>query len=179
MSKYAWQNIQRRIKDIEYPVGAEIGVHRGDFSRSLLDSIRGLTLYMIDAWSFNTYDHVYDTEESATKTKLNYYIYKWIENYKSACDCMRAYPGHAFVLRGMSLDIVKMFSDGFFDFVYIDAAHDYESVKKDIIAWTLKVKKGGYICGHDYGVFPGVKKAVDEIFPDAEIDSDFTWFKQI
>lgn len=49
------------------------------------------------------------------------------------------------------------------DFVFIDAAHDYDSVKKDILAWLPKTK--GVIAGHDYiPTYPGVMGAVDEIF---------------
>jgi predicted O-methyltransferase YrrM len=49
------------------------------------------------------------------------------------------------------------------DFVFIDAAHDYESVKRDIAAWTPKVKPGGVIAGHDRGM-EGVARAVREAF---------------
>jgi hypothetical protein len=50
--------------------------------------------------------------------------------------------------------------------VFIDACHAYEAVKADILAWGKNVVPGGILCGHDYGTtqFPGVKKAVDEIF---------------
>lgn len=34
--------------------------------------------------------------------------------------------------------------------IYIDASHDYESVKKDLELSKLKIKKNGFICGHDY-----------------------------
>lgn len=52
------------------------------------------------------------------------------------------------------------------DLVFIDADHSYESVKDDISHWKSKVKKGGILCGHDYGneFHPGVKKSVDEHF---------------
>jgi predicted O-methyltransferase YrrM len=48
------------------------------------------------------------------------------------------------------------------DFVFIDAAHDYESVKRDIIAWLPKTT--GVIAGHDYPAYNGVVTAVEEIF---------------
>lgn len=56
------------------------------------------------------------------------------------------------------------------DFVFIDAAHDYHSVKKDIENWLPKVKSGGIIAGHDYtSKWPGVNKAVDELLPNRQI----------
>ena len=45
--------------------------------------------------------------------------------------------------------------------VFIDAAHDYESVKADIAAWLPKVKPGGILAGHDIDS-PGVLQAVQE-----------------
>lgn len=48
------------------------------------------------------------------------------------------------------------------DLVFIDADHSYEAVKADIAAWEPKVRPGGILCGHDYGVFPGVTRAVNE-----------------
>ena len=39
--------------------------------------------------------------------------------------------------------------DGILDFVFIDADHQYESIKQDIELWLPKVKKGGILAGHD------------------------------
>lgn len=38
----------------------------------------------------------------------------------------------------------------YFDVIYIDGAHDYESVKKDLINSWLHLVDGGIIVGHDY-----------------------------
>lgn len=47
------------------------------------------------------------------------------------------------------------------DGCFIDAAHDYESVKADIAAWLPKVKEGGFFGGHDIDS-EGVLRAVTE-----------------
>jgi predicted O-methyltransferase YrrM len=58
--------------------------------------------------------------------------------------------------------------DKWFDCIFIDGSHDYESVKRDICMWSRLVKKGGILCGHDYNISHfGVKDAVDELFPNA------------
>lgn len=55
------------------------------------------------------------------------------------------------------------YADGSLDFVFIDADHTYEGVKKDLIAWYPKVKKGGIFSGHDYGWTEHIRQAVDEV----------------
>lgn len=63
-----------------------------------------------------------------------------------------------------------------FDFVFIDAAHDYQSVKADIEAWAPKVKKGGILAGHDYcRSWPGVMEAVDELIPNKQLNKSVWW----
>ena len=57
------------------------------------------------------------------------------------------------------------------DFLYIDGDHSYKGVQADILGWAPFVRSQGLVLGHDYEdgdtcMFPGVKKAVDEIYPD-------------
>lgn len=48
------------------------------------------------------------------------------------------------------------------DFIFIDGAHDYDSVKCDFDAWFPKVKNGGTMAFHDSFVgWKGVQKLVD------------------
>ncbi len=56
------------------------------------------------------------------------------------------------------------------DFCFIDGSHEYEDVKKDILAYLPKVKKGGILAGHDYDrIWQGVINAVDEILGKVEV----------
>jgi len=74
------------------------------------------------------------------------------------------------VIRDYSYNVVQTFPDDYFDFVYIDGDHRYESVIKDIRDWYPKVKKGGFLVGDDYRnrvirvqkINFGVIQAVDE-----------------
>lgn len=53
------------------------------------------------------------------------------------------------------------------DFLYIDAEHTYEGVKRDIENFSPMMSENGIIAGHDYGTqqFPGVTDAVNEMRP--------------
>lgn len=178
--RHRWDCIYDRIKDIENPVGAEIGVFRGECSSNLLRLHPGLSLYMIDAWSADTYAGKGDDAASPEFRKI--YQDEAEENYKKARAAVSEYFTRALIFREKSVDAVFGIPDGYFDFVFIDAAHDYESVKADIAAWLPKIKKGGILCGHDYEnpLFPGVKKAVDELFyPFFESYDDYTWFVRL
>lgn len=64
------------------------------------------------------------------------------------------------------------------DLVFIDAAHDYDSVRADIKAWRKCVRPGGILCGHDIN-WPGVLRAVHEAFPNCGRGGGFCWWTEI
>ena len=72
-------------------------------------------------------------------------------------------------IKELSWDGAKHYEDKSLDFIFIDAAHDYESVKKDINAWFPKLKPTGIIAGHDYTWCVDVEKAVHEFFDKNKI----------
>lgn len=64
------------------------------------------------------------------------------------------------------------------DLVFLDAAHDYEGAVRDITGWGPRVRKGGILCGHDYGRADGLTRAVDDLCPKAQVFGDCVWWKQ-
>ena len=75
------------------------------------------------------------------------------------------------VIESESHTAAERFQEESLDFVFIDADHSYEEVKRDIAAWIPKIKCGGVLAGHDHcEQFPGVVRAVTEAFSryDAE-----------
>jgi len=121
--------------------GAEIGVLRGANAINMFKNIPGLKLYLIDTWN----------------GRARHY-------YKKAARKLSLYKDNAIVMRKTSLEASFEIPDGSLDFVYIDADHSYGAVMLDIILWSPKVRAGGILSGHDYGLYPkfGVKDAVDD-----------------
>ena len=66
----------------------------------------------------------------------------------------------------------RLFEDESLDFIYQDASHSYNGVKRDIDAWYPKLKKGGILAGHDYDNpdFPGVNRAIDELVSSQQLE---------
>ena len=74
------------------------------------------------------------------------------------------------IIKGHSLEVVNRYENETIDFCFIDGSHEYEDVKKDILAYLPKVKKGGILAGHDYDrIWQGVINAVDEILGKVEV----------
>ena len=83
-------------------------------------------------------------------------------------------------LQGESVEVAEQFEDGYFDFVFIDASHEYEDVKADILAWLPKIRGGGIIAGHDYvDSQREVRKAVDELFPNRKLHKGYVWYVEL
>lgn len=49
------------------------------------------------------------------------------------------------------------------DFVFIDGAHDYDSVRADISAWWPRLRQNRWMGGHDFGM-ESVRLAVQDAF---------------
>ncbi|TDR94127.1 class I SAM-dependent methyltransferase [Enterovirga rhinocerotis] len=118
---------------------AEIGVFQGVFSRLILDAANPAKLHLIDPWSSaqgcvrsdgfqmpDAYDRV--TRDLA----------KEIES------------GQVVLHREFSTKVVGSFLDQAFDWIYVDAMHDYDNVLADLRAFKAKVKQDGFILGHDF-----------------------------
>lgn len=73
-----------------------------------------------------------------------------------------------------------VFENSSLDMVYIDSDHSSENVEKEIKLWYSKVKKDGYISGHDFNL-PTVFNVITKYFDPTliEIFNDTSWIVKI
>lgn len=81
-------------------------VLEGDFSRTLLSSWRGEKLIMLDSW-----DHV------------DGYNHDRMSDLNIAKSRVAPFEGRYEFLKSTSTSAVENFPDGYFDYIYLDAAH--------------------------------------------------------
>jgi len=140
---------------------AEIGVAYGDFSRKIIDTLSPKKFYAIDYFSQSEPFISFWGRDDFKRDNMPHQ--QWYENrFKAEIE-----SGMMETRQGISWDCLAQFPDDYFDYVYLDAAHDYQSVQKDIQALKNKVKNGGFIQFNDYclatasGSLNGVINAVN------------------
>lgn len=146
-------------------IGAEIGVHLGEFSREILGRVRPKELHLIDPWEHQTSglykDAWYGGQATEGQGEMDSrYEQVWNRFATEIQD------GQVKIHRDYSKQALESFPDGYFDWVYIDGNHLYEYVMADLVLSAQKTRSGGFVTGDDYvegGWWKGgVKKAVDE-----------------
>lgn len=141
------------------PGAAEIGVLHGGFSNSILKIIIPSFLTLIDPFERgdSTYSEGLGFLPSAYSTD---------EDYENVCKrfATEIKGNRVCVDRRYSYETLADYYDGSFDFIYHDASHLYEDIKRDLNYWLPKLNPGGLMCGHDYIEHEsfGVMQAVDE-----------------
>jgi hypothetical protein len=125
-------------------VCAEIGVQFGKFSFDIFNRAHPKEIHLIDL-RLNQMQVKYPAEDIGKRVHLH---------------------------EGKSWEVMESFPDDYFDWIYVDGAHNYASVKKDLTQACRTIKKGGYIIcndymtwstseGYPYGVLPAVNECVN------------------
>lgn len=135
----------------------EVGSWQGQsiiwLCQRLQDLGKKATVHCIDTWRG---DENEPTHQAIVRANGGSMLDKFLRNIDAA-DVSHMIR----VTAGDSAESAAEFEDASADFVFIDAAHDYESVRKDVAAWYPKLKPGGIWAGHDYP-WHEVERAVNE-----------------
>lgn len=146
----------------------EIGCWKGKSSAYMAEEIKNsgklIDFWCVDTWEGTLTEKGHQKDPDVVTGTL----------YQTFLDNMSPFPLYYKPLRMLSTEAAKTFDDNTFDFIYIDAGHEYEDVKADIEAWLPKLKPGGVIAGDDYNSFK-VARAVHENFTNIKSPNRFTW----
>jgi predicted O-methyltransferase YrrM len=144
-------------------VGAWKGKSTAYLAVEIANSGKKIKLDVVDTWA-GSLEH--QNDEIIKKDQL----------YNLFLENMKPVEGIYNPRRMTSLDAAATYEDNSLDFVLLDASHEYEDVKADILAWLPKVKVGGILAGDDYHhTWPGVVKAVTELINNPQIVDNVTW----
>ncbi|HEX3863880.1 MAG TPA: class I SAM-dependent methyltransferase [Stellaceae bacterium] len=145
---------------------AEIGVFRGDNAARLMEICEPAELHLIDPWhfalDFDWHNPPAWSPAFGEAARLVRQLSEWAgvppgdhvnHHFERLYQQVAArFDGDARVTihRAASRDAVTRFPDRYFDFVYVDGAHDYESVLADLHLYGPKLADHGILLGDDF-----------------------------
>lgn len=144
----------------------EFGSYLGRSTRAMADNCEGI-VYAVDPWSGK-----YQTDDGAELMDVNTYVMPFfLNNLEDHVESGKVVPKRGYSYN-FKLEVAA-------DMIFIDGDHRYETVVKDIHKAIELLGNRGLICGHDYNhpIWPGVKKAVDQLLGKVEVE-DTIWFRK-
>lgn len=149
---------------------AEIGVAFGFHAKSILDALPTIKYFGIDPYKAG-YDDADIFSSGIGEMFGEPDPQKGMDRLAIAvAKSLEPFGERARLIREEGKKAASLFSDAYFDLIFVDGDHTYDGVRADIEAWWPKLKPGAVMCGDDYSKARfGVKKAVD----------DFAWNKKL
>jgi predicted O-methyltransferase YrrM len=139
--------------DIFVEIGSFKGRSASVMGVNIINSNKNIKFYCVDTWQ-GSEEHQKGAlaEDSDVVNGTLYDVF--LKNTEPVKDVL-------IPIRKPSEEAAKDFADNSLAFVFIDASHDYENIKKDLNSWFPKVKKGGTLAGHD-AAYPPIIQALNE-----------------
>lgn len=138
----------------------EVGCWKGRSTTALADNTPGV-VFAVDTW-LGSEEHNPPVQGlyEAFEANMEPYIAR----------------GKVLEMRTQSVDAARHFATfgERFDMIFIDASHDYDSIRADILAWRPLVASGGLLCGHD-AAHPPIARALAELLPDRLPNEGCMW----
>lgn len=144
-----YQPLAQLIKERGYKTGVEVGTAYAGNALHLLQNVELESLICIDPYLYYPAMPGFTCQEE----------YDILHRF--AVDRLAPFK-EAIILKLTSKQFINDIIGAKYDFVFLDGSHDYEDVKWECENYAGIVKEGGVLSGHDYNIFEGVNKAVDE-----------------
>lgn len=129
------------LNEIEVKNFAEIGVFKGDFALSILESVNSIRRYfLIDPWR-----HLDRWNRPGNRSEKEF-----TDIFSEALDKLSQFDSKTQFLRGKTTEVVDSVENESLDAIYIDGDHTLRGISIDLICWYPKVRSGGVIIGDDF-----------------------------
>ena len=123
--------------------GIELGVQQGFYfyARTMLQKWTSCKEYhLVDLWAPQAnYKDIANVDANGHELK-----------YQETLANLKPWEDKTHVCRNFTTTCVNQYEDNYFDFIYVDARHDFKGVYEDLTHYWPKLKVGGIISGHDY-----------------------------
>lgn len=170
LSDWGRDVVPKVVRDQGLRVGVEVGTDRGTFADLLLGTAKLVyKLYCVDP--YRSYAEM---------------SYPRLPDLLIATHRLSVYGDRPQFLQMSSKRAAEFLSNVELDFVYIDGAHDRQSVAEDLDLWWPRLREGGLFSGHDFDdehheVRDAVlafcrKQQIEEIFVARDSDGAPSWF---
>lgn len=159
------------ISEKNYKVLIELGVWKGHSISYLAEKNKNSEIYAVDLWDEGPEKHDLDNVVDGHKYKHLNNDYK---NLKRIYNEYLEFNNTRHLINDIQGDAIQasiLFGDEEVDFAFLDLWNEEDIPTKALTAWYPKIKKGGILAGHDYGVesvYKGVKKFVKETGHDVK-----------
>lgn len=145
----------------DHSVIVEIGSYTGYSSCFLAEAAPHAHVYCIDLWNLRLPEET--NKRTRKKYKLSFNSTEAFELFLSRT----AKHQNVTWIRGDSREIAKAW-DRPIGLLFIDGAHEYDSVVADYRNWGSHVRRGGYIVMHDVHMGPPKRVLEEVIIPEGE-----------
>jgi hypothetical protein len=141
----------------------EVGVFLGDFASTLMKIAHPNKIWLVDPFK--------GTLCSGDADGVNIRVVDGQAAYELVCNRFSKETNVEIIREASPIALAKHFEDESIDVIYLDGDHTYEGCRADLdMAWR-KLRRGGWLMGHDYYRNPdrnpyeytfGVRRAIDE-----------------
>lgn len=142
-------------------VGAELGGHKGQFTRTLIDVLRPELIHIVDPWFLLGPSWDWAGGDKSTVNGLRRVLRSMRQELEG---------GRATIAIADDREFLASLPDAHLDWVYVDTSHAYAHTLEELVLLRRKVRTGGVIAGDDWqaaedhphhGVCRAVREHVD------------------
>lgn len=135
------EEIGNVLEEEGFKIGVELGVQRGVFTSQTLSRWKSCESYLlVDIWQpLENYADLSNKDQSGQD-----------KNYQETLKNTAKWKDKIQICRNLTTVCAAVHNTTKFDYIYVDARHDYKGVLRDLEDWWPLLREGGIMAGHDF-----------------------------